>query len=98
MARSDMLRISGLVDDRHICIQAEAARCHSQAEAVRLICSLGLTSRNTRFRQWTLGTTSWRAVKVTPQVARSGEESAVYDCLVLRMSVISYILNANNGR
>jgi len=33
MARSDMLRISGLVDDRHICTQAEAPRCHSQAEA-----------------------------------------------------------------
>jgi len=30
-----------------------------------------------------LGPTSWRVLKVTPQVATSGAESAVYDCLVV---------------
>ena len=44
--------------------------------------ALGLARRNTHCRYWTLGTSSWPVLKVTPQVATPGAECVVCDCLV----------------
>ena len=83
---SDTLRISGfllMTSYLHKQAFANASRRHRHAEAVRLIfAALGLARRNTHCRYWTLGTSSWPVLKVTPQVATPGAECAVCDCLV----------------
>jgi len=57
--------------------------CSTPGDAVRLTRSLGMERRNARCRQRTPGTTSWRVLKVTPQVVTPGAKFAVCDCLVL---------------
>jgi len=78
----DMLHISSFIDD---VVFAHKLRLLDVATRLRQWGShaaLGLARRNTHCRYWTLGTSSWPVLKVTPQVATPGAECAVCDCLV----------------
>jgi len=81
-----MLRTSGFMDDVMFArSQAKVARPRRPAEA-RGTRSLGLGYKRCAVipvaGQRTHGTT-FLALEVTSQVATAGEESAVYDCLVI---------------
>jgi len=79
---NDMLHISSFIDD---VVFAHKLRLLDVATRLRQWDShaaLGLARRNTHCRYWTLGTSSWPVLKVTPQVATPGAECAVCDCLV----------------
>ena len=83
--RCDMLCTSGFMDGGHIGSYAKVARRRHSAEA-QYTRSLGLGYKLCAIipvaDQRTHGTT-FRALKVTSQVASPGAESAVYVCLVL---------------
>jgi len=77
-----MLHISSFIDDVVFAHKLRLLDVATRLWQGGSHAALGLACRNTHCRYWTLGTSSWPVLKVTPQVATPGAECAVCDCLV----------------